>query len=57
MSRHEDAKVTFASRLSVIEDTDIAAASVELARASRSYEAVLSMAARAQKLSLLDFLR
>ena len=57
VSRYEDAKVTFATRLSVIEDTDIAAASVELARASRSYEAVLAMAAQAQKLSLLDFLR
>jgi flagellar hook-associated protein 3 FlgL len=57
IARHEDAQVTFASRLSIIEDTDIAAASVELARASRSYEAVLAMAARAQKLSLLDFLR
>ncbi len=57
VSRVEDDKLTFASRLTEIEDIDIAEASVELARASQTYEAVLAMTARTQQLSLLDFLR
>lgn len=57
VSRLEDDKVTFASRISELEDVNVAEAAVDLARASRTYEAVLAMTAKTQQLSLLDFLR
>jgi flagellar hook-associated protein 3 FlgL len=56
-SRHEDDKVTYSTRISDLEDVNIAEAAVDLAKASKAYEAVLAMTARSQSLSLLDFLR
>lgn len=56
-SRLEDDDVTFSSRISDLEDVNVAEAAVDLARASQAYEAVLAMTAQTQKLSLLDFLR
>ncbi len=56
-SRHEDDKVTIASRVSEIEDVDVTEAAVKLAQASQSYEAILAMIAKSQQVSLLNFLR
>jgi len=56
-SRHEDDKVTIASRVSEIEDADVTEAAVKLAQASQAYEAILAMVGRTQQTSLLDFLR
>lgn len=56
-SRHEDDKITIASRISEVEDADVAQSAVKLMQASQSYEAVLAMVSRTQQRSLLDFLR
>jgi flagellar hook-associated protein 3 FlgL len=56
-SRHEDDKITIASRISEVEDADITESAVKLAQASQGYEAVLAMVSMTQQRSLLDFLR
>lgn len=56
-SRHEDDKITIASRLSEVEDVDMAESAVKLTQASQSYQAVLAIVSMTQQRSLLDFLR
>ena len=56
-SRHEDDKVTMSSRISEVEDADVAESAVRLAQANQAYEAVLGMVAMTQQKSLMDFLR
>lgn len=56
-SRHEDDKLTITSRISEVEDSDIAESAVKLQQASQAYQAVLGMVAMTQQKSLLDFLR
>ena len=52
-----DRKTELASQRSQIEDVDVNEAAMQLAYASRTYEAVIASIARMQQMSLVDFLR
>jgi flagellar hook-associated protein 3 FlgL len=56
-SRMEEANTSMDSLLQETEDTDIAKASMELNSTQATYQAALSVGARALPLSLVDFLR
>jgi flagellar hook-associated protein 3 FlgL len=57
MDRLEVQNFELRNALSIVEDTDIAAASIDFATRQASYEASLSVAARSLQTSLLDYLR
>jgi flagellar hook-associated protein 3 FlgL len=53
----EDADISLSSRLSEIENTDLAAATVDLKMQEVAYQAALAATARVMQPSLIDFLR
>ena len=55
--RSQSDLLTIKSRLSRIEDTDIAEAAIELQQAQIVYQAALSSASKGMQISLVDFLR
>lgn len=56
-ARSQNDLLTLRSRLSRIEDTDVAEASIEFQQAQNVYQAALAAAARVGQINLLDFLR
>ncbi|MCZ7626148.1 MAG: flagellin [Candidatus Methylomirabilis sp.] len=56
-ARSQSDLLTLRGRLSRIEDTDVAEASIEFQQAQNVYEAALAAASRISQVNLLDFLR